>query len=189
MASRWTLIAGGVAVVAVILVVIYFKFWKKKSPEAEVVGDDSPDTRPMHNAPQPPSRTPTKPDKLLAALVNNLNADMRSVEIGTWFLKRLAAQAMTKDVIKCTDQNTFDYFAIANAIPGANDVTKQMTVKGLRALVDTVLQKYCDGDTTTIAPDQFINEMESYARSAFGPDGVLLGMNGYSMKSRLPLPS
>jgi hypothetical protein len=117
-------------------------------------------------------------------MINNLDADMRSIEIGSWFISRLRALIMTKNnPVNC--DVFLDLAGIASVIPGANDTTKAATVGRLQRLV-TELFKGCNGTTTKESLVQTLNAFED---SAFKPGtGVLLTMPGYSLKSSKPLP-
>ena len=191
---NWIWISGGVAVAAALVLIVWWVWLRKKKvvgggEEAAIESTDHG----LH-APLPPSRTPGRSDKIVAVLINNLNADMRSLEIGRWFFKRLRAQVMTKNSVKCGGGNYSDFNleAIAAAVPGANDVTMGVTVKALRALVDEVRVSHCSGaaGAKTVSRDAFMQTLDDFEASALAPGrGVLLGMNGYALKSRLPLPN
>jgi hypothetical protein len=131
-----------------------------------------------------PSRVPSKADSALAALVNSLDADMRSIEIGSWFVSRLRAQIMAKvDPVRC--DAFLDLGGIADAVPGANALTKSEIVARLQRLVD-VLFASCKGSTTK---SELVRALDSFEDSAFHPrTGILLAMPGYSAKSPRPLP-
>jgi hypothetical protein len=137
-------------------------------------------------APRPallPYRPPKNSDGLLAALINNLDSDMRSIEIGSWFVGRLRAQILAKtDPVKC--DTLFDLASIANGIPGANPVTKVETIVRLQRLV-TELFKGCDGQTTKAA---LVRTLDMFEDDAFKPGSGLLLSMPYSLKSSKPLP-
>ncbi len=131
-----------------------------------------------------PYRKPTYSDDLLAKVINSLDTDMRSIEIGSWFLSRLRAQILAKpDPIRC---DTFiDLADIANAVPGANVVTKSEIIKRLQRVVDFMF-KGCGGSMTKA---ELVRVLDAYEDSAFHPrTGLLLSMPGYSLKSSKPLP-
>lgn len=131
-----------------------------------------------------PTRIPSESDSALAALINVLDADMRSIEIGSWFVSRLRAQLLVKtNPVAC---DTFiDLRDIADAVPGANDLTKAEIVVKLRRLV-AALFKECGGTTSK---ELLVRTLDAFEDSAFKPgSGVLLTMPGYSLKSSKPLP-
>lgn len=130
-----------------------------------------------------PYRPPKNSDGLLAALINNLDADMRSIEIGSWFVGRLRAQILAKtDPVNC--DASFDLPSIADAIPGANPLTKAGTIVRLQKLV-AELFKGCEGQTTKAALVRTLNAFED---DAFKPGSGLLLSMPYSLKSPVPLP-
>lgn len=137
-------------------------------------------------APRPalvPYRTPKVSDGLLSALINNLDSDMRSIEIGSWFVGRLRAQILAKaDPVTC--DASFDLASIAGAIPGANPVTKAETIVRLQRLV-TELFKGCEGRTTKAA---LVRTLDAFEDDAFKPGSGLLLSMPYSLKSSKPLP-
>ena len=137
-------------------------------------------------APRPalvPYRTPKISDGLLSSLINNLDSDMRSIEIGSWFVGRLRAQILAKtDPVKC--DTLFDLASIANDIPGANPVTKVETIVRLQRLV-TELFKGCDDQTTKAA---LVRTLDMFEDDAFKPGSGLLLSMPYSLKSSKPLP-
>jgi hypothetical protein len=71
----------------------------------------------------------TGPLPILADMINAVNYDMRSVELGRWLLTELQTQ------IEARGCGGVDYESIAAAVPGANDVTKTELQKHLRDLV------------------------------------------------------
>lgn len=157
-----------VVVVVAVLATLGVLFWKSKNRSEIGV----------------PYRIPSESDSALAALINVLDADMRSIEIGSWFISRLRAQLLAKtNPIQC---DTFiDLGNIATAVPGANDVTKAEIIIKLRRLV-AALFKGCSGTTTK---ELLVNTLDAFEDSAFKPgSGLLLRMPGYSLKSSKPLP-
>lgn len=185
---RWVWI-GVAALVSVLAIVLLIRRYKAKQQTV-----DPPPNPVIRDVAAPPSSAPSRSDRIVASLINNLNADMRSLEIGRWFFARLRAQALAQwgnAGIKCSD----DYFkleAIAAAVPGANEVTAAATVKALRALVDEAKRAQCGGGAAMgeVPREAFLKTLDQFQASALAPGrGVLLGMNGYSEKSRLPLPS
>jgi len=140
-------------------------------------------SRPAIVRPGVPYRPPKNSDGLLAALINNLDADMRSIEIGSWFVGRLRAQILAKtDPVKC--DASFDLPSIADAIPGANPITKAGAIVRLQRLV-TELFKGCEGQTTKAA---LVRTLDAFEDDAFKPGSGLLLSMPYSLKSPKPLP-
>lgn len=168
--SRNTLVIAAAAVLALVGIL----WWMKSSGERSgaVVARSGI-----------PYRPPKPSDGLLAALINNLDSDMRSIEIGSWFVARLRAQVLAKsDPVKC--DASFDLASIASAIPGANPVTKAGAIVRLQRLV-TELFKGCEGQTTKAALVRTLNKFED---DAFKPGSGLLLSMPYSLKSPKPLP-
>lgn len=167
--SRNTILVVAAAAVALVALL----WWIKSSRDAAI-------------APRPavsPYRPPKISDALLSSLINNLDSDMRSVEIGSWFVGRLRAQILAQpDPVKC--DATFDLASIANAIPGANPVTKAETIVRLQRLV-TELFKGCEGQMSRAALVRTLNAFED---DAFKPGSGLLLSMPYSLKSSKPLP-
>ena len=137
-------------------------------------------------APRPalvPYRPPKVSDGLLSSLINNLDSDMRSIEIGSWFVGRLRAQILAKtDPVTC--DASFDLASIADAIPGANPITKAGAIVRLQKLV-TELFKGCQGQTTKAA---LVRTLDAFEDDAFKPGSGLLLSMPYSLKSSRPLP-
>jgi hypothetical protein len=188
MPRQWVLISVGVLAVVALLVFIWY--WRRKPASAVPAQSE----KPVNAIAVPPAVAPSRSDKIVASLINNLNSDMRSLEIGHWFFGRLRAQTLARGsdaAVKCAD-DYFDLRAIADAVPGANDVTKAATVKSLRALVDEAKRPMCGGGAAMgdVQRDVFIATLNKFEASALAPGrGVLLGMPGYTERSRLPLPS
>lgn len=131
-----------------------------------------------------PYRKPSDSDDLIAKVINSLDADMRTIEIGSWFLSRLRAQFLAKtDPVRC--DAFVDLWDIANAVPGANVVTKSELVKRLQQVVNLMFEG-CKG---SISKAELVRVLDAYEDSAFHPrTGLLLSMTGYSLKSPKPLP-
>jgi hypothetical protein len=186
---KWVYIATGVAIVVILLVFIGRRYWR--TPDKQTTAAPQPA---INVVAVPPVANVVRSDKIVASLINNLNADMRSLEIGRWFFKRLRAQTLAQAgtaAINCGN-DYFNLAAIADAVPGANDVTKAATAKALRVLVDEAKRPHCGGGAAMkdIPRDTFIKTLNEFEALALAPGrGVLLGMPGYSEKSRLPLPS
>lgn len=140
---------------------------------------------------RPPSLPLTRSDSVLARLINAIDADMRSIELGKWFLAAMRAQVPVGTTLGCDDiVDMFAYERIAAAVPGINDVTKRETVKTLRALASMLSVEACDmAYKSTVTSDDLLAVLDKYEKSAFDDrQGVLLGMPGYSTASRLALP-
>lgn len=124
----------------------------------------------------------------LAEIINLLDAGTRSCEIGVWFINRLAAQAMTKSrAVACDKAATdmLDLRAIANAVPGANEVTRNELVLSLSKFVTAAARRACDRSGNVTGPD-LARVMRESDRFCTAPDGALLRL--YPPKSRIPLP-
>lgn len=145
---------------------------------------------PLNTVAREPVRSLTKTDSLLARLLNAIDADMRSIELGRWFVAALRAQLPRGGVIDCNNVlNVFDYDSIAARVPRINAVTRRETAATLRALVEETALKVCDVPTARdTTPSALAGVLTAVEESAFGASGVLLGMPGYSPRSRLPLP-
>lgn len=145
-------------------------------------------SKPLHNAALPPRRVPSEGEKLLAALINVVDADMRSLELGRWYVRRLQAAARRLPFVDCaTVVDAIDYGAIARDVPRANDVTRREIEWLLRQLVREAAAE-CSVERV-VETDRFVGLLDAYAVLAFDRDhGLLWGMPGYSRYSRLPLP-
>ena len=73
---------------------------------------------------------PTPAATLIGDLINNANYEMRSLELGRWFLNRLRAELRAGR--SCGD---VDHEAIVARLPGTNAVTRAEQAKHLRALL------------------------------------------------------
>lgn len=158
------------SVSVIVIVALSVLFWKLRQSRPGTIGI--------------PTRFPSESDSALAALINVLDADMRSIEIGSWFISRLRAQLLAKtNPVACdTFLNLSD---IAAAVPGANDLTRSEIIVKLRRVV-AALFKGCSGSTTK---ELLVGTLDAFEDSAFKPgSGVLLTMPGYSLKSSKPLP-
>lgn len=143
---------------------------------------------PLHVTALEPRRSPTHSDKLLAALVNAVDADMRSLELGRWYVRRLQTAVAALPYVDCaTVAEAIDYAAIARDVPGANDVTRREVARLLRQLVEDATYKCPD---RILDAAQFANVLAGYGVLAFDRrDGLLWGMPGYTARSRLRLPA
>lgn len=156
----------GVAVLAVIIVFTVFLFQKGRR--------DTP--RPVA---LPPPRKPDVSEKILARLINAVNYDMRSLQLGSWFLMQLRRQATSSSADACV--RGLDFEGIAAKVPGANPVTRAEVATHLRDLVYTLC---ATKDTSSLV--QAIDDLEY---DALNPrTGLLIGMPGYRRTSPVPLP-
>lgn len=124
----------------------------------------------------------------LAEIINLLDAGTRSCEIGVWFINRIAAQAMTKSQAVACDKaaaDMLDLRAIANAVPGANEVTRTELVVSLTKFVTAAARRACDRFGTVTGPD-LARAVQESARFCTAPNGALLTL--YPAASRIPLP-
>lgn len=133
-----------------------------------------------------------KVDKLLSRLaevINNLNYETRSCEIGQWFVDRLAGQAMTKGEMQCGDvPRHFDFKSIADAVPGAMEVTRERTQLALKKLVLEAARRACpDGSGGALTGTDLARVLRSAMEHCRPPNGRLLDL--YPLQSRVPLPA
>ena len=138
---------------------------------------------PVHVVAQPPARRPTKSDMALARLINTIDADMRSIELGRWFVYSLATRLYSVRV--CSDALRYDFAGIARRVPGANAVTQREIQKHLEAIMRLAMASCPNDGNPRPSLGRALERMEL---SAFGINGTLRGMPGYANKSRLPLP-
>ena len=136
--------------------------------------------------PLPPTTPLTDGDKALAALLNVVDADMRSIDLGRWFVKGLRWVLSNSDIKTCKDvaMVSEDQLAvIADKVPGANEVTRREIRRRLRRVLDIPL---CAPGYPLVS---MLTQLDRMSDRAFRiPSGTLRGMPGYSIKSRLPLP-
>lgn len=131
--------------------------------------------RPLNLTAREPGRPLGESDKILARMINNVNADMRSIELGIWFIRKL--KESVKPQVSCTDPG-IDFGGIVAQIPETNEITRSELMTDLRDLFRLAC---ANGD--------IVRALDQMSFDAFDPEsGVLLGMPGYSLKSRLPLP-
>lgn len=128
-------------------------------------------------AARPPNRTPTEGDKILARLINAVDHDMRSIELGNWFLAEINRLRVPCDA----GVRSAELLAIARRVPGANSVTQSELYGHLTDLVNEL----CRGGAARSA---FASRVSSLRATALSAGGLLLGMPGYSAKSNRPLP-
>ncbi len=133
-----------------------------------------------------------KVDKLLSRLaevINNLNYETRSCEIGQWFIDRLAGQAMTKGEMQCGDVlRHLDFKSIADAVPGAMEVTRQRTQLALKKLVLEAARRPCqDSSDGAFTGTDLARVLRSAMEHCHPPNGRLLDL--YPLRSRVPLPA
>lgn len=119
----------------------------------------------------PPPRPPTPAEKLVARLINAMDHDMRSLELGRWFLDQVRRQARERGGCEVVDVP-----GIVARVPGANEVTRAELRKHLTELVALL----CSGG-------QFDAQLDALARALL-PDGLLGGMPGYRLTSARALP-
>lgn len=122
----------------------------------------------------PPFRPLTSAEKTMAALINAHDHDMRSLELGRWYVRQL--RALVKGTSCPTNAN---FGAIAGKVPNANAVTKKEVERLLRELQADV----CRGAKDVGAA------LDEFERMALHPStGVLAGMPGYAHTSPATLP-
>lgn len=138
----------------------------------------------MNLAAKPPGRPLTESDKILSRLINHVNADMRSLELGRWYLERLrrAYSVRTVDgVVQCEFEEIA--WTIARDIPRANDVTREAVTRDLIELQRLAIPK-CGAKLRDV-----LDTLDMFDDLAFGPKtGVLRGMPGYTERSSVALP-
>lgn len=137
----------------------------------------------------PPRRRVTRADELLASLINAQNAEMRSVELGRWFvasLRRVAASfpgAMNCDSFV----DAVPYDAIASRVPRINDIARRETARLLRELLSHAAADCGPGGV--VNPRDVDAKLAEFGEAAFDDlSGLLWGVNGYTARSRVPLP-
>lgn len=138
---------------------------------------------PINEAAVAPSRPPTAEDKALARLINAIDADMRSIELGRWFVRALVARVEVAP--SCSDAMTVDVGAIARAVPGANEIAQAEVRKHLRDVL-ALAAASCDPTRPGASVADALRRMDV---SAFGARGTLRGMPGYATTSKVPLPT
>jgi hypothetical protein len=185
-----------VAAIVAVAIALYVRHTRKTARD----GVPGVSTHPLslNTAALPPVRDPSLGDMALAGVINAIDADMRSIELGQWIMQRLDRAIEGADIDQCGDARDLALQWIADEVPGANEVTRREIVKHLRIIVNlAVVRCTADGswarDRTTpggraAAKQSLRRALSAMRASAFGKDGVLLGMPGYSERSRLPLP-
>lgn len=149
-----------VVVVITVLAVVYY--WRETYNQY---------TETRRSVALPPFRPPTKNDKLVAELINAHNYDMRSLELGRWYLRQL--KALGSD--KCSAPPVK---SIVDKVPGLNEVTKVEVYRVLRELWSGVCE--------TGNPSRALDDLERV--SLHPTKGLLSGMPGYSVNSSIALP-
>lgn len=132
------------------------------------------DRRRFNPTAAPPSRPLRESDKIIARMINAVNHDARSLELGRWFLfhlRRLTAG------YRCDPSVPLDFWSIASRMPGANDITKLELQDHMR---DLVREACARGGVHKL------REFEASALDAHS--GVLRGMPGYAERSPIRLP-
>lgn len=123
---------------------------------------------PRHAAALPPPRKPTPAEKIMARMINAMDHDLRSLELGEWFLDQVVAGG------GCGAQVD----AIVQRVPVINDITRAELRRHLSELLDALCIDGRGGLATQVAA----------LRAELQPGGLLGGMNGYSIKSSVLLP-
>lgn len=122
---------------------------------------------------KPPPRKPTAADLAIAGMINAADHDMRSLELGHWFLDRVRQQY---DQGRGCD---IDYDAIVQSLPGTNDVTRAEQASRLRRLMGIV----CDDDDP-------MAKLDFYRKAALDPvNGTVVALHKYPVRSPVPLPA
>lgn len=122
-------------------------------------------------------------DMIIARMINAANYDLRSLELGQWFVRRLKAGVAATDFQCDPSERDIDYEAVVDALPGMNDVTKREVQDHMRTLVMEACKR---GPTTAAGVAKTLNAFE---QAAVGPaDGVLRTMAAYKEMSQVPLP-
>lgn len=116
-------------------------------------------------------RKPSAAAVIMGDLLNAANYELRSLELGRWFLDQLRAQL--REGTSCGD---VDHEAIVARLPNTNDVTRAEQAKHLRAL----LALACAGPKSPMAMlDGF---------GALLATGPKVGVYAYAPRSSVPLP-
>lgn len=114
-------------------------------------------------------------DKIIARMINAVNHDMRSLDLGWWFVNKLALAGGS-----CAQGVDVGF---VDQLPGANQVTRAE----LRGHATELAAEACalsDRERTT-----FADALKKIGTAALDPDtGVLATMPGYTVKSAVPLP-
>jgi hypothetical protein len=132
----------------------------------------------------PPARKPAASDQTLADAINAVNADMRSLELGRWYVAQLRKRATGA----CAAPAAADKACaqIADLVPGANEVTRREVRGHLGDLLDLAC---ADAAASGESVDTVLAR---YGQSAFGlpggAPGLLAGMPGYAQRSPRALP-
>lgn len=118
-------------------------------------------------------------DSVIADLLNASNAEVRSLELGFWFLDRLRAEVRSPGKSSaCSPGNAVDYAAIASRVPGTNEVARAEHVKHLKALMVLACRL---GD-----PAASLDAFRAHALLAGGT--LTAAPYAYVSTSRAPLP-
>ena len=140
----------------------------------------------------PPGRALTNADKIIARLINAADHDMRSVELGRWFVRQVRSASAAIAPGDCTPE-AFPLAAIADRVPGANAVTKAELANHLADLVrEACAVAGARGDIAATLLDFEIGALGPADGQTAKPDqaaGLLLGMPGYALTSPVPLPA
>ena len=173
--ATWALVAF-FATLAVVAVVVAVTRKRGESPVAPA---------PINVIARPPMRKLTQGEKDLARVINAIDADMRSIELGRWFLRRLRDRAQdAEDGASCAQiASDVEYRDIAADVPGINAVTERETVANLRRLMRSLAATCKSGER-----DELVARIDELRESALGSTGILRGMPGYSEWSRVDLP-
>jgi hypothetical protein len=189
MARRDWILATTV-ILACVAAVVGLVLWLKARGKARSKAADQSTVQDEGRLPaaEPPSRPPTRGDKLLASLINAMDADARSIELGRWFLSTLRRYVLTMQQVDCaTLAEAVPYERIVGAVPGINPVAKATAVGILRALVQDMAAT-CRN--RILDPAEFVRVIDMYEASAFAKGmGVLWGMPGYAISALRPPPT
>lgn len=130
-----------------------------------------------------PGRKPAEADAVTARLINAVNHDMRSLELGRWFFAQMRARAAASATMCDRQTGTLDFADIARKVPGANAVTQAEVQTHLRDLA----RQICSLATSTgVSAERAASQLEAVVFGA--KDGILGGMPGYAAASPVALP-
>lgn len=151
----------------IIGVLAYFAFRKRKPGPPAPTADST-----VTPAPSAGSATQS-----MTSLINVHDHDMRSLELGRWYVAKLRVQVKDRGNTCATD---FDFEPIAKKVPRINDVTRKEVVRLLRELV---------AELCSTSPSDLVAELDAFERRVLDPStGSLVGTPGYALKSSVPLP-
>lgn len=92
---------------------------------------------------------PTRNTELVSRVINNLDWDVRTCDVGATILTRLATEVRSAGTLSCASASRDALVggavtSVANSLAGANNVTKRQVGKDLRLLVDETGARLCE---------------------------------------------